>query len=94
MKMFKEMTGIRDREAIVYMLTNFNTTFEEDLHRVYTIREIGMTPYTMIFEKDKTKKTDPVRRLQSWTNNKIIWFGNPNMKFEDFDREKHRKKGI
>lgn len=94
LKLFKEMTGIRDREAVVYMLTNFDTTFEEDLHRVYTIRDIGMTPYTMIFEKEKTKKTDPVRRLQSWTNNKIIWFGNPGMKFEEFDREKFRKKGI
>ncbi len=94
LKLFKEMTGIRDREAVVYMLTNFNTTFEEDLHRVYTLREIGMTPYTMIYEREKTQKTDPVRRLQSWTNNKIIWFGNPNMKFEEFDREKFRKKGI
>lgn len=91
LKMFKEMTGIRDREAIVYMLVNFNSTFEEDLHRVYTIREIGMTPYTMIFEKEKTRKTDPVRRLQSWTNNKIIWYANPTMKFEDFDRKKYRK---
>lgn len=91
LKMFKEMTGIRDREAIVYMLVNFNSTFEEDLHRVYTIREIGMTPYTMIYEKEKTKSSEPVRRLQSWTNNKIIWFGNPTMKFEDFDRKKHRR---
>lgn len=94
LKLFKEMTEIRDREAIVYMLTNFNTTFEEDLHRVYTIRDIGMTPYTMIFDKEKTKKEDPVRRLQSWTNNKIIWYSNPGMKFEEFDREKFRKKGI
>lgn len=91
LKMFKEMTGIRDREAIVYMLVNFNSTFEEDLHRVYTIREIGMTPYTMIYEKEKTKSSDQVRRLQNWTNNKIIWFGNPTMKFEDFDRKKFRK---
>lgn len=94
LKMFKEMTGIREREAIVYMLTNFNSSFEEDLHRVYTIREIGMTPYTMIYEKEKTKKTDPVRRLQSWTNNKIIWFGNPTMKFEDYDERKKHKKEI
>lgn len=91
--MFKEMTGIRDREAIVYMLVNYNSSFEEDLHRVYTIREIGMTPYTMIYEKEKTKKTDPVRRLQNWTNNKIIWHGNPSMKFEDFDEKKKYKRG-
>lgn len=93
LKMFKEMTGIRDRKAIVYMLVNYNSSFEEDLHRVYTIREIGMTPYTMIYEKEKTKKTDPVRRLQNWTNNKIIWHGNPSMKFEDFDERKKYKRG-
>lgn len=52
-----------------------------------------MTPYTMIYEKEKTKKTDPVRRLQNWTNNKIIWYGNPSMKFEDFDERKKYKRG-
>lgn len=91
LKMFKELTGIRDREAVVYVLTNFNTTLEEDLHRVYTIREIGMTPYIMIYERDKTEKTDPVRRLQSWVNNKRIWFSDLTMNFEEFDRTKARK---
>lgn len=91
LKMFKELTGIRDREAVVYMLTNFNSTFEEDLHRVYTIRDIGMTPYTMIFDRQNTKPSDPVRRLQSWTNNKRIWFSDLTMKFEDFNRKKNRK---
>lgn len=78
-------------EAIVYMLTNFNSTFEEDIHRVYTIRDIGMTPYVMIYQKETTNITDPVRRLQSWVNNKRIWYKNPNMKFEDFNRAKNRK---
>lgn len=91
LKKFKEITGTRDREAIVYMLTNFNSTFEEDLHRVYTIRDIGMTPYVMIYQKETTNITDPVRRLQSWVNNKRIWYKNPNMKFEDFNRTKNRK---
>ena len=86
LKLFKTETDIREREAIVYVLVNFNSTFEEDLHRVYTIRDLGMTPYIMIFDKDKTKSTDPVRRLQSWVNNKRIWFKNQNMKFEEFDR--------
>lgn len=91
LKMFKELTGIRDRKAVVYVLTNFNTTLEEDLRRVYTIREIGMTPYIMIYERDKTEKTDPARRLQSWVNNKRIWFSDLTMNFEEFDRTKARK---
>lgn len=86
LKLFKAETNIREREAIVYVLVNFNSTFKEDLHRVYAIRDLGMTPYIMIFDKDKTKSTDPVRRLQSWVNNKRIWFKNQNMKFEEFDR--------
>lgn len=94
LKRFKEVTGIRDRDAIVYVLTNYDTTFEEDLYRVYTIRDIGMTPYVMIYNKDKTKRTDPVRRLQSWVNNKRIWYKDPKMKFEDFDRSKVRKEKI
>ena len=37
LKLFKEKTGIDKRKCTVYMLTNFNSTLQEDLHRVYTI---------------------------------------------------------
>ena len=34
LKAFKEATGIRERDLTVYVLTNFGSSLEEDLHRV------------------------------------------------------------
>lgn len=32
----------------VYCLTNFNSTFEEDLYRIYTLRGWGFDPYVVL----------------------------------------------
>ena len=87
LKLFKERTGIDKRKAAVYVLTNFNSTFEEDLHRVYTIRALGMAPYVMIYEKQTAPQN--VRDLQSWVNNRIIWYSNETARFEDY-KKTHR----
>lgn len=57
-KMFKEITGLDYRSLTVYMLTNFNTTMEEDLERVYTLRDLGFNPYVMIYNKDEFVECD------------------------------------
>lgn len=82
-KQFKEITGWRARKTGVYVLTNFNTTIAEDLERIYTLRELDYTPYVMIYNKEHTKSTDTIRRLQRWVNNKRI-FGTVK-RFEDYD---------
>ncbi len=82
-KQFKEITGWRARKTGVYVLTNFNTTIAEDLERIYTLRELDYTPYVMIYNKEQTKSTDTIRRLQRWVNNKRI-FGTVK-RFEDYD---------
>lgn len=60
-----------DYHVRVYVLTNFNTTLEQDLERVYTIRDIGFDPYVMVF--DKPHAPQEVRRLQRWCNSKWIF---------------------
>ena len=35
----------------VYVLTNFDTTMEENLYRVYALRDLGYAPYVMIYDK-------------------------------------------
>lgn len=65
------------------MLTNFNTTIEQDLERIYTLRDLDYDPYVMIYDKEKTKRDDPVRKLQRWVNNRKIFKTIP--KFEDYD---------
>lgn len=40
-------------ETGVYVLTNYWSTTEEDLLRVYTLRLMGFMPYVMIYDKQK-----------------------------------------
>ena len=67
----------------VYVLTNFNTTIEQDLDRIYTLMELNYFPYVMIYEKYKLPKGDIHFRLQKWVNSKVGIAKCP--KFEDFD---------
>lgn len=36
--------------ATVYCLTNFDTTMEENLYRIYALRDLGYDPYVMIYD--------------------------------------------
>ena len=36
-----------------YVLTNFWSTTEQDLYRIYTLRSLGFMPYVMIYDKQK-----------------------------------------
>ena len=72
-KMFKEITGFNERKLIVYVLCNFNTTFEQDLDRIYTLRELGYWPYVMLYDKEHIPKGHKLRKMQRWANNRIIF---------------------
>lgn len=55
--------------ATVYVLTNFDTTIDEDLQRIYTLVSLGYDPYVMIYDKPHAPRE--VRRLQRWCN--AVW---------------------
>ena len=55
----------------VYCLTNFGSTMEENLYRIYTLRDIGFNPYVMIYDKPNAPKE--ICDLQRWCNNKFIF---------------------
>lgn len=59
------------RKARVFVLTNFDTTIEEDLYRIQQIQECECWPYVMIYNKPSAPKF--LRRLQRWTNNPIAY---------------------
>ena len=65
--------GFRRKSNIgmVYCLTNFNSTMEENLYRIYTLRDMGYDPYVMVYDKPHAPKE--VKMLQRWCNNKIIF---------------------
>ena len=64
---FKRNTNL----GTVYCLTNFNSTMEENLYRIYALRDLGYDPYVMIYNKPEAPKE--IRHLQRWCNNKIIF---------------------
>lgn len=61
------------RYGTVYCLVNFGSTIQEDLHRIYLLRDMGYDPYVMIYNKDNVPKGHTLRRLQRWCNNKTIF---------------------
>lgn len=81
-KMFKELTGWDKRKLTVYVLTNFDTTIEQDLERIYTLRDLGYWPYVMIYDKEHTKPDDTARRLQRWVNMRAVF--ERVQRFEDY----------
>ena len=56
---------------VVYVLTNYDSTMEENLYRIYTLRDMGYNPYVMVYDKPNAPKD--IRRLQRWVNNRYIF---------------------
>lgn len=84
LKKFKEITQWDKRKLAVYVLTNFNTTHEQDLERIYTLKELGYWPYVMIYEKEKLPRGHITRRLQRWVNMRAVFDAVP--RFEDYKK--------
>lgn len=57
--------------ATVYCLVNYDTTMDENLHRIYTLRDMGYDPYVMVFDKPNAPKE--IKRMQRWCNNRVIF---------------------
>lgn len=79
-KYFAENFRRNSNIGMVYCLTNFNSTMEENLYRIYTLRDMGYDPYVMVY--DKPHAPQKIKDLQRWCNNKIIFKSCP--KFEDY----------
>lgn len=71
------------RFGTVYCLVNFDSTMEENLYRIYTLRDLGYDPYVMIYDKPNAPKE--IKHLQRWVNNKFV--------FRKCDRFEDYKKG-
>lgn len=71
LKTFQEHCPTPDDRAIVYMLTNFDTTIEDDLYRVNAIRGLGFLPDVRIYRKSAAPKV--LKDLQRWCNNRILF---------------------
>ena len=73
LRAFVEQTGYNRSKGhtMCYILVNFDTTIEQDIHRIQFCRELNISPYPMIYDKEHCK---PIyRKLQRWCNNVIFW---------------------
>ena len=79
---FRAKTKIKDhRRLAVYVLCNYWSSQEEDLYRIYWLRDNGFDPYVMVYDKINAPKT--ITKMQRWVNNKRIF--SVVKKFEDYD---------
>ena len=87
LKTFVDIVKPNKRNAIVYVLTNFNTTFDEDYYRVKMIEDIGLTPDIRVYRKNIAPKI--TRDLQRWCNNRFVYRSTPD--FMDYIPRKDGK---
>lgn len=81
---FQEVTGWGRQKMIVYVLTNYDTTLEQDLERVYTLRDLGYSPDVRIYEKYTLPKHHILMKLQRYVNSPMIF--NTVKRFDDYDK--------
>lgn len=88
LKTFVDVIGKENinRKCYVYVLTNYNTTFDEDYRRVKLIQNIGLDPDIRIYRKNTAPQI--TKDLQRWCNNRIIYRAQP-----DFMKYIPRKDG-
>lgn len=70
---------VDSRKSIVYRLTNYDTTLEEDLYRLSAIKSLGYAPDVRIYRKPTAPQV--IRDMQHWCNNRLLYNSTP---FSDF----------
>jgi len=78
--------GLKPWRLMFYVLVGFNTDRDYDLHRVYTLRDMGANPFVMPFDKSDRYQKD----LARWCNNKVIFGSTP--RFEDYENQRKAKR--
>lgn len=68
------------RKYTVYVLINFNTSIDQDLERIYKLKELDYWPYVMIYN---TKQASILhKKMQRWVNNRMIW--EQNLSYDEY----------
>jgi hypothetical protein len=83
--MYAEVTGQKptSHTNIVYVLVNHTSTIEQDLERIYTLRDLGYWAYVMVYDKAHASRI--YKDLERWCNNRFIFPTCP--RFEDYGKK-------
>ncbi len=57
----------------IYLLIGYDTTEEEDLYRLNKLKEYGVTPFVMPYNKDNQYQKSFTRYVNTYTYKKIKW---------------------
>ena len=71
LKTFVDIAKPDGRKCCVYVLTNYDTTFEEDIYRIRKLQELGLSPDVRVYRKNTAPQI--TRDLQRWCNNRFIY---------------------
>lgn len=66
-----------------YVLCGFKErkVLPEDLHRIYFLRELGISPYVMLYDKEHIERGSELRKLQRWVNNRFLFWSIPSFEY-------------
>ncbi len=87
---FKEISGWNRAKVSVYILTNYDTTLDQDLERVMFCRSLDFQPYVMRYDKEHIPRGAVINSLARWVNTKRIFWSCPT--FEQYLED--RKQGL
>lgn len=83
--------GIKPYSMMCYMLTGYDTTFEDDMYRFNKLREFKVSPFVMLYNKQGDKKH---REFARWVNKRFykwkpfydfeVFLNNGNKREKDF----------
>ena len=81
---FRKISKVNPHNLQVYVLCGDREprVLQEDLERIYWLRDNGYAPYVMLYNKDALPKGHELRKLQRWVNNRFIFWKTE--KFEDY----------
>ena len=71
LKTFVDIVKPDERKCCVYVLTNYDTTFEQDYYRIKKLQELGLSPDVRVYRKNTAPQI--TRDLQRWSNNRFIY---------------------
>lgn len=71
LKLVKSITGFNRSQVNVFVLVGDRErrVTDDDLYRIYSIRDIGFSPYVMVYDKHNLPPKHELKRLQRWVNN-------------------------
>ena len=84
LEQLRNITGWDRHKVTVYILTNYDTTPEQDIERIEAVKRVGFQPYVMIYDKQRIKRGSITNKIARYANNSFMCWAFPN--FQEFAR--------